>query len=150
MAEKQVQNTIEFYESLVSKYPTSESWSVNILEATKRLTMPIAQTNFYRYLFDPENYSFQNDVKTISEEEEEKYNKMVADFDKNNLLEVKMYQNGRDCKIVYSPNKTHAEKIEPVVGLLKTVSSKKQVTQYENGNEKSGSFVSCSEEKIDD
>ena len=149
MAEQQVQNTIEFYESLVSKFPTAESWAVNIFDATKRLTTPIAQTNFYRYLFDPNNYSFQNDVKTISEEEEEKYNKMVADFDKTNLLEVKTYKNGRDVKIVYS-NKNYAEKIEPVVGLPETVQSQKQISQYETSNDSSREKIQIQEEKIDD
>ena len=149
MAEQQVQNTIEFYESLVSKFPTAESWAVNIFDATKRLTTPIAQTNFYRYLFDPNNYSFQNDVKTISEEEEEKYNKMVADFDKTNLMQVKTYKNGRDVKIVYC-NKNYAEKIEPVVGLPETVQSQKQISQYETSNDSSREKIQIQEEKIDD
>ena len=94
MAELQVDNTIKFYESLVSDFPSAESWAVNILEASKRLTSEIAQTNFYRYLFAPATYSFQAHVKTVGDEEEEKYNKLVADFDRNNKLEVKVYKNG--------------------------------------------------------
>ena len=94
MAQEQVENTIKFYESRVSRYPTPESWALNILEATKRLTSDIAQTNFYRYLFDPHNYSFQTDIKTISKTDEEKYDAMVAKFDANNPLKVKIYKNG--------------------------------------------------------
>jgi len=101
MAKKQVEKTIQFYESLVSEFPTAESWAVNILEASKLLTTGIAQTNFYRYLFDPTNYLFQSDIKTISKTEEDKYNAMVAKFDAENLLDVKVYKNGSDVKIIY-------------------------------------------------
>ena len=110
MAEEQVQNTIKFYESRVKMYPTAESWAVNILEASKQLTTGIAQTNFYRYLFDPSNYSFQTNIKTISRTEEDKYNALVEKFDAENPLEVKIYKNGRDANICYLPNKKHMPK----------------------------------------
>ena len=127
MAKQQVEETIKFYEKLVSEFPTSESWAVNILEASKRLSSGIAQTNFYRYLFDPPNYSFQAKIKTISKTEEEKYNALVKKFDAENLLDVKVYKNGNDMKIIYLPNKKlNAEKIKSVVGLPQTVQSKKQ------------------------
>ena len=135
MEQQQVEQTIKFYESRVKQFPSPESWAVNILEASKRLTSGIAQTNFYRYLFDPTNYSFQVDIKTISKSEEEKYDAMVAKFDANNPLKVKIYKNGCDAKIVYLPNKQDACKIEPVVGISQTVQSQEQVHVNETGNE---------------
>ena len=151
MAKQQVEETINFYEKLVSDFPTSESWAVNILEASKRLSSGIAQTNFYRYLFDPPNYSFQAEIKTISKTEEEKYNALVKKFDANNLLDVKVYKNGNDMKIIYLPNKKlNAEKTKSVVGIFKTVQSEKQKTEYESCDEGSGGEIPCSEEKIDD
>ena len=151
MAKQQVEETIKFYEKLVSDFPTSESWAVNILEASKRLSSGIAQTNFYRYLFDPLNYSFQAEIKLISKTEEEKYNALVKKFDAENLLDVKVYKNGSDMKIIYLPNKDlNAEKkIEPMVGIFKTVQSQEQKNEYENGNEIGRGEISCSEEKID-
>ena len=150
MEQQQVENTIKFYESRVRAYPTPESWALNILEACKRLTSGIAQTNFYSYLFDPTNYSFRTDIKLISKTEEEKYNEMVAKFDATNPLKVKMYKNGWDAKIVYLPIKTHAEKIEPVVGLLKTVQSQKQISLNEASDDPSLEKIQIQEEKIDD
>ena len=151
MAKQQVEETIKFYENLVSEFPTSDSWAVNILEASKQLSSGIAQTNFYRYLFDPPNYSFQAEIKTISKTEEEKYNALVKKFDAENLLDVKVYKNGNDMKIIYLPNKKlNAEKIKSVVGIFKTVQSKKQKNEHENGNEIGRGEIPCSEEKIDD
>ena len=151
MAQQQVQNTIKFYESRVMEYPSPESWAVNILEATKLLTTGIAQTNFYRYLFDPTNYSFQTDIKTISKIEEEKYNELVKKFDATNPLKVKIYKNGCDAKIVYLPNKQDAEKIEPMVGFPETIQSEEQITEYENGDAESQQNLQIQEdEKIDD
>jgi len=151
MAKKQVEETIKFYEKLVSEFPTSESWAVNILEASKRLSSGPAQTNFYRYLFDPPNYSFQAEIKTISKTEEDKYNALVKKFDAENLLDVKVYKNGKDMKIIYLPNKDrNAEKIKSVVGFSQTVQSQEQKNEHENGNEIGGGEIPCSEEKIDD
>ena len=150
MAQEQVQNTIKFYESRVSRYPTPESWALNILEATKRLTSGIAQTNFYRYLFDPNNYSFQVDIETITKTSEEKYNEMVAKFDATNPLEVKIYKNGRDAKIVYLPNKNDAEKTKSVASLPSAIQSEKQIDVNETGNEIGGKSLQIQEEKIDD
>ena len=150
MAQEQVQNTIKFYESRVRLYPTSESWAVNILEACKRLTTGIAQTNFYRYLFDPSNYSFETDIKTISRTEEDKYNALVSKFDAENPLKVKIYKNGSDAKIIYLPNKQHAEKIKSVVGIPPTVQGKKQIDEHENGDEGCRKSLQIQvEEKID-
>ena len=149
MAKQQVEETIKFYEKLVSEFPTSESWAVNILEASKRLSSGIAQTNFYRYLFDPTNYSFQAKIKTISKTEEDKYNALVEKFDAENLLDVKVYKNGNDMKIIYLPNKDlNAEKVKPVVGIFKTVQSKKQINVHENDHEGRGEKI-FQEEKID-
>ena len=152
MAKQQVEETIKFYEKLVSEFPSSESWAVNILEASKRLSSGPAQTNFYRYLFDPPNYSFQAEIKLISKTEEDKYNALVKKFDAENLLDVKVYKNGNDMKIIYLPNKDlNAEKkIEPMVGIFKTVQSQEQKIIHENCDEASGGEISCSEEKIDD
>ena len=150
MAKQQVEETIKFYEKLVSEFPTSESWAVNILEASKRLSSGIAQTNFYRYLFDPPNYSFQAKIKTISKTEEEKYNALVKKFDAENLLDVKVYKNGNDMKIIYLPNKKlNAEKIKSVVGSSPAVQSKKQIIEYEGCHEGCGKIVFQEEEKID-
>ena len=151
MAKQQVEETIKFYEKLVGEFPTSESWAVNILEASKRLSSGIAQTNFYRYLFDPTNYSFQAKIKLISKTEEEKYNALVKKFDAENLLDVKVYKNGNDMKIIYLPNKKlNAEKIKSVVGFSQTVQSQEQKIIHENCNEASCGEIPCSEEKIDD
>ena len=151
MAEQEVENTIQFYESLVSDFPSAESWAVNILEASKRLTSEIAQTNFYRYLFAPATYSFQAHVKTVGDEEEEKYNMLVADFDRNNKLEVKVYKNGRDVNIVYLPNK-HAEETEPVDSIFKEVQSaaEEQISQHETGHDRRGKIIQEEEQKVDD
>ena len=152
MAKQQVEETIKFYEKLVSEFPTSESWAVNILEASKRLSSGIAQTNFYRYLFDPPNYSFQAKIKTISKTEEEKYNALVKKFDAENLLDVKVYKNGNDMKIIYLPNKEHAEKIKSVVGIPPTVQGKpkKQIDEHETGDEGGRKSLQIKvEEKID-
>ena len=150
MAEEQVQNTIKFYESRVKMYPTAESWAVNILEASKQLTTGIAQTNFYRYLFDPSNYSFQTNIKTISKTEEDKYNALVEKFDAENPLEVKIYKNGRDANIVYLNKKQHAKKIEPVASISPTIPSEEQIIEHENGNAKSFENLQIQvEEKID-
>ena len=150
MAQEQVQNTIKFYESRVRTYPTSESWAVNILEACKRLTTGIAQTNFYRYLFDPNNYSFETDIKTISRTEEDKYNALVSKFDAENPLKVKIYKNGSDAKIIYLPYKLHSEKIISVVGIPPTVPGKKQIDEHENGDEGCRKSLQIQvEEKID-
>ena len=65
MADQEVEKTILLYEALVKDFPTPESWAVNILTASKKLTSGIAQTNFYRYLFDPEHYSFQKNIKNL-------------------------------------------------------------------------------------
>ena len=145
MEKQQVEDTIRFYESLVSKFPSAESWAVNILEASKRLTTGIAQTNFYRYLFNPANYSFQTKIKTISAVEEEKYNKMVAEFDANNKLNVQVFKNGRDVKILYTPNKD-AEETEPLVGISPSVPSQTQKNVHEGRDESSSQAVQ--EEKI--
>ena len=151
MAKQQVEETIKFYEKLVSEFPSSESWAVNILEASKRLSSGPAQTNFYRYLFDPPNYSFQAEIKLISKTEEDKYNALVKKFDAENLLDVKVYKNGKDVKIIYLPNKDlNGKKIESVVGISQTVQSQEQKIIHENCDEASGGEISCSEEKIDD
>ena len=151
MAQQQVENTIQFYESRVMEYPSPESWAVNILEATKLLTTGIAQTNFYRYLFSPTDYSFQTNIKTISKIEEEKYNELVKKFDATNPLKVKIYKNGSDAKIIYQPNKHNAKKIEPLVGISETIQSEEQIYEYENGNEGSEQSLQIQEdEKIDD
>ena len=150
MAKQQVEETIKFYEKLVSEFPTSESWGVNILEASKRLSSGIAQTNFYRYLFDPPNYSFQAEIKLISKTEEEKYDALVKKFDAENLLDVKVYKNGNDMKIIYLPNKKlNAEKIKSVVGSSPAVQSQEQIIEYEGCYEGGGKIVQ-EEEKIDD
>ena len=149
MEQQQVENTIKFYESLVMAYPTPESWALNILEACKRLTSGIAQTNFYSYLFDPNNYSFRKDIKLISKAEEEKYNEMVAKFDATNPLKVKMYKNGWDAKIVYLPNKDDAEKTKSLASLPPAIQSEKQIDVNETGYEKCGKIVQIQEEKID-
>ena len=151
MAKQQVENTIQFYESRVMEYPSPESWAVNILEATKLLTTGIAQTNFYRYLFSPTDYSFQTNIKTISKIEEEKYNELVKKFDATNPLKVKIYKNGSDAKIIYLPNKHNAKKIEPLVGISETIQSEEQITEYENGHESCLESLQIQEdEKIDD
>ena len=153
MAKQEVENTIKFYESLVSEFPTPESWAVNILEASKRLTSEIAQTNFYRYLFAPASYSFQAVVKTVGDEEEEKYNKLVEEFDRNNLQKVKIYKNGRDMNIVYLPNKSNAcEETKSVDYFPSQIQSaaEKQVPQHETGNVRRGEIIQEEEQKIDD
>ena len=154
MAKQEVENTIQFYESLVSEFPTPESWAVNILEASKRLTSEIAQTNFYRYLFAPASYSFQAVVKTVGDEEEEKYNKLVEEFDRNNLQKVKVYKNGRDMNIVYLPNKkTNAcEETKSVDYFPSQIQSatKEQVPQHETGHATGSGAVQEEEQKIDD
>ena len=149
MAEAQVEKTIKLYESLVTDLPCAESWAYNILEASKKLTTGIAQTNFYRYLFDPTNYVFQEDIKTISKADEDKYIEMVAEFDKNNSLQVTYYKNGSDMNIVYLPNKHYAEKTKSVVGPPSTIQSKKQILEYE-GSYEGGRKIVREEEKIDD
>ena len=156
MAKKQVEKTIQIYESLVSEFPSAESWAVNILEASKLLTTGIAQTNFYRYLFDPTNYLFQSDIKTISKKEEDKYNAMVAKFDAENLLDVKVYKNGSDVKIIYIPNKDlpntdHASKeTKPVARVPQTVQSQKQKDEYEASHESGSETIQIQEEKVDE
>ena len=152
MAKLQVENTIKFYESQVSQFPSPESWAVNILNASKRLTSGIAQTNFYRYLFNPEHYSFQSEVKTISKTEEEKYNRMVEEFDKNNVFDVKYYRNGQDVKIVYlNKTKNANKKTKSLAGLSATISSETQNVEYETGHESGSQAVQIQkEEKIDD
>ena len=149
MAEAQVEKTIKLYESLVTDLPCAESWAYNILEASKKLTTGIAQTNFYRYLFDPTNYVFQEDIKTISKADEDKYNEMVAEFDKNNSLQVTYYKNGSDMNIVYLPSKPDdAKESESVARIPETVPSKAQDNEYEAGDE--GCCQTVQEEKIDD
>ena len=152
MAKQEVENTIQFYENLVSEFPTPESWAVNILEASKRLTSEIAQTNFYRYLFAPASYSFQAVVKTVGEDEEEKYNKLVEEFDRNNLQKVKIYRNGRDMNIVYLPNKSNAQETKSVdcIPSQIQISAEKQVPQYETSNVRGGAPLQEEEQKIDD
>ena len=152
MAKQEVENTIQFYESLVSDFPSAESWAVNILEASKRLTSEIAQTNFYRYLFAPATYSFQAKVKTVGDEEEEKYNKLVEEFDRNNLQDVKVYKNGRDMNIVYLPNKSNAQETKSVDCLPSQIQSaaEKQVPQHETGHDPSCEIIQKEEQKIDD
>ena len=124
MAEAQVEKTIKLYESLVTDLPCAESWAYNILEASKKLTTGIAQTNFYRYLFDPTNYVFQEDIKTISKADEDKYNEMVAEFDKNNSLQVTYYKNGSDMNIVYLIKQTMPKKANPWLVFLKQFRAK--------------------------
>ena len=152
MAKQEVENTIQFYESLVSEFPTPESWAVNILEASKRLTSEIAQTNFYRYLFAPASYSFQAVVKTVGDEEEMKYNKLVEEFDRNNLQDVKVYKNGRDMNIVYLPNKSNAQETKSVDCLPSQIQSaaEKQVPQHESRDVRRGEIIQEEEQKIDD
>ena len=150
MAKQQVEETIKFYEKLVSEFPSSESWAVNILEASKRLSSGPAQTNFYRYLFDPPNYSFQAEIKLISKTEEDKYNALVKKFDAENLLDVKVYKNGSDVKILYLPNKDlNGKKIESVACISQTVQSQEQKNVDEGSDEGSCGEIPCSEEKID-
>ena len=152
MAKQEVENTIKFYESLVSDFPSAESWAVNILEASKRLTSEIAQTNFYRYLFAPASYSFQAKVKTIGDDEVEKYQRLVEEFDRNNKLEVKVYKNGRDINIVYLPNKHASEEAKSLDYLPTEIQSpaEKQIPQHETGDETGRGPVQKEEQKIDD
>ena len=152
MAEHEVGKTIQLYESLVNDFPSSESWAINILTACKGLTSGIAHTNFYRYLFDPENYSFQANVKTIGPEEEEKYNQMVAEFDSRYPHKVDVYRNGNDLKIICSKRKQHAEETKPLDCIPSQIQSptQKQVSQHETGNVRSSEIVQEEEQKIDD
>ena len=151
MAEQQVEKTIKFYETLLNEFPTPESWAVNILEASKLLTTGIAQTNFYRYLFAPSDYLFQEDVKTISQKDEDEYNRLAEEFDKKNTLEVKHYRNGDDVNIVYLPNKPNAEKSKSLASTSPTVSSEAQITLHEGRDEASRKIVhqEIEDEKVD-
>ena len=55
-----------------------------------------------------------------------------------------------DAKIVYLPNKEHAEKIKSVVGIPPTVQGKKQIDEHENGDEGCRKSLQIQvEEKID-
>ena len=154
MAEQEVEKNIKLYESLVKDFPTPESWAVNILTACKNLTSGIAQTNFYRYLFAPNQYSFQKNIKLISQDEEEKYNRLAAEFDANNPHEVKRFRNGNDVNIVYLPNKkTNAcEETKSVDCLPSQIQSaaEKQVPQHESRDVRRGEIIQKEEQKIDD
>ena len=121
---------------------------VQYIRGKQALTSGIAQTNFYRYLFDPTNYVFQENIKTISKADEEKYNEMAAEFDKNNSLQVTYYKNGRDVNIVYSSNKDDAKESESVARIPETVPSKAQDNEYESRDE--GRCQAVQEEKIND
>ena len=154
MAEQEVEKTIKLYESLVKDFPTPESWAINILTASKNLTSGIAQTNFYRYLFAPNQYSFQKNIKLISQDEEEKYNRLAAEFDANNPHEVKRFRNGNDVNIVYLPNKkTNAREETKSMDSLSTeiqISTEEQIPEHETSDETGSCAVQEEEQKIDD
>ena len=152
MAKEQVEKTIKYYDQLLQEYPSSESWANNIFKACKLLSTGAAQTNFYRYLFDPANYVFQENVKLISEEEEEKYNRLVEEFDKANPHTVKIYKNGRDGNIVYLPSKQNAsQKIEPLDSILGTIPQETQNSFDESRDARCCESVQKEiDEKIDD
>ena len=77
---------------------------------------------------------------------------LVADFDRNNKLEVKVYKNGRDVNIVYLPNKQNAEETEPLDCLPSQIqsSAEEQIALHENGNEIGRKIIQIPEEKIND
>ena len=100
MAEREVRKTIDFYEELVTLYPSCESWANNIQESLKLLTTDIAHTNFYSYLFNPSTYTFQSNIKCCTHEDEVKYNKMVENFENNSTQTTKLYKNGGKYSII--------------------------------------------------
>ena len=149
MAEQEVQKTIAFYEKLSSQYPTPESWANNIQESLKFLTSETAHTNFYSYLFNPETYVFQKNIKCCTEEDEVKYNKMMLEFEQQSLQTTKVYKNGRDAKIFYYPNKTEENGEKSLDHLSVPISQITQINEHEASNEIRSGRMEEKEEKID-
>ena len=149
MAEHEVQKTIDFYEKLVTLYPTCESWANNIQESIKLLTTDLAHTNFYSYLFNPSTYTFQSNIKCCTHEDEVKYNKMVEDFENKSTQTTKLYKNGLDGKIFYHNKKKKQNGKKQVDHIFGSVPQNPQNALDEASNETRSGGLSQTEEKID-
>ncbi len=96
---EEVSQAITYYETLVDEYPQPESWASNLRKAIGTLKHSIERTNFYRYLFNPKDYTFKSEVETITKQDAIEFDKQAAAFDKENAHTK--YSNGSKVKIVY-------------------------------------------------
>jgi len=83
---EKVAETIAFYEKLCEERPGEAWWVDNIKLASEKLTKKNEHSNFYAYLNNPDDYVYQENLKTIE------------DFNASELAEIERNLDGLACK----------------------------------------------------
>ena len=129
---EEVSQAIQYYESLVTAYPQPESWAINIRKTIETLKHSIQRTNFYRYLFNPTEYTFCSEVETVTKKDAIEFDIRAAAFDKENIQ--KKYSNGDKVKIVYG-NNLKDNGCKSVVRTSQIIQEEKSRPEFETSDE---------------
>ena len=95
---EKVDEVILFYDRLCQERPGGRYWSENIIDASLKLDKNIEHANFYNFLANPEQYRYQENLKTLGDLSEGELQKI------NNELEAlaisdqttQIFKNGTD------------------------------------------------------
>ena len=98
---------IQYYEKLCKERPGSAWWAENIIDSEKRLVKGNDHANFYRYLTNPGNFKYEQNVEVLGDIKDSALQKIENDLQNMVCGEqvTRIYKNGSDRVVIIEDEK---------------------------------------------